>query len=438
MGDNVMLYVDDIQHCHTEFLQKFISLCDAQRRIEGVYRGRTRTYDLRGRKVAVVMAGNPYTESGEMFQIPDMLANRADVYNLGEIIGDTREAFELSYLENALTSNATLNRVASRGANDIHAMIKAAESDTRDGIEVEANYTADELSECLSVIRKLLRVRDVVLRVNREYIRSAAQSDDYRTEPPFKLQGSYRNMNRIAEKVVPVMNDEELDTLILSSYENDAQTLTSDTESNLLKFKELFGKLNADETRRWEEIQKAYRRNVRLRGVGGDDSAGMLIAELGSLGDALESIGGAVADGVARSSHRDASSDRIEREVGSLRVIVDEMRARWTAPAPPADPNVAPAPLAADRDVEMQRILVQHKVPKSILDVVRSQFELMRGWLEPLLAAADRQSSETDRLRATVESCVGAYERLVRELDEANRTTRASPKAKKQDKPSDR
>jgi hypothetical protein len=48
MGDNVMIYVDDIQHCHPEFLQKFISLCDAQRKIEGVYKGRTRTYDLRG------------------------------------------------------------------------------------------------------------------------------------------------------------------------------------------------------------------------------------------------------------------------------------------------------------------------------------------------------------------------------------------------------
>jgi hypothetical protein len=33
-------------------------------------------------------------------------------------------------------------------------------------------------------------------------------------------------MNRIAEKVVPIMNDEELETLILSNYENDAQTLT--------------------------------------------------------------------------------------------------------------------------------------------------------------------------------------------------------------------
>ena len=85
MGDNVMIYLDDIQHCNPEFLQKFISLCDAQRKIEGVYKGQTKTYDLRGRKVCVIMAGNPYTESGEKFQIPDMLANRADIYNLSLI-----------------------------------------------------------------------------------------------------------------------------------------------------------------------------------------------------------------------------------------------------------------------------------------------------------------------------------------------------------------
>ena len=57
MGDNVMIYLDDIQHCNPELLQKFISLCDAQRKIEGVYRGKTRTYDLRGKKVAVGYGG---------------------------------------------------------------------------------------------------------------------------------------------------------------------------------------------------------------------------------------------------------------------------------------------------------------------------------------------------------------------------------------------
>ena len=72
MGNNVMLYLDDIQHTNPELLQKFISLCDAQRRMEGVWRGRTCTYDLRGKRFCVVMAGNPYTEAGTKFQIPDI------------------------------------------------------------------------------------------------------------------------------------------------------------------------------------------------------------------------------------------------------------------------------------------------------------------------------------------------------------------------------
>ncbi|MCA9090677.1 MAG: DNA repair ATPase, partial [Planctomycetaceae bacterium] len=197
MGDNVMIYLDDIQHCHPEFLQKFISLCDAQRKIEGVWKGKARTYDFRGKKVAVVMAGNPYTESGEKFQIPDMLANRADIYNLGEIIGESATAFEMSYLENALTSNPVLARLAARSQQDVYAVIKLAERARRGdaavgGIDMEGSYSLEELNEFVGTMTKLMRVRDVVLRVNREYIQSAAQHDDYRTEPPFLLQGSYR------------------------------------------------------------------------------------------------------------------------------------------------------------------------------------------------------------------------------------------------------
>ena len=44
-------------------------------------------------------------------------------------------------------------------------------------------------------------------------------------------------MNKIAEQLAPIMNDEELQTLIDSHYENQAQTLTTGAEANLLKFK---------------------------------------------------------------------------------------------------------------------------------------------------------------------------------------------------------
>ena len=317
MGDNVMIYVDDIQHCNPEFLQKFISLCDAQRKMEGVYKGKTRTYDLRGRKVVVVMAGNPYTESGQKFKIPDMLSNRADVYNLGEIIGDSADVFEMSYLENALTSNPSLNQLATRSQKDVYSVIRLAERGEQEGVELEGSYSAVELNEFVAVMKKLLRVRDVVLAVNREYIRSAAMADEYRTEPPFKLQGSYRNMNRIAEKVVPIMNDQELETLILSNYENDSQTLTADAESNMLKFKEIMGILTDEEAKRWKSIQRTYQENVRMRGIDQDDAVGQVVMQMRSFSDGLEAIREAVVDSVG---------DVLEQKQGTPRFMIGSTR----------------------------------------------------------------------------------------------------------------
>lgn len=264
MGDNVMIYVDDIQHCHPEFLQKFISLCDAQRKIEGVYQGRARTYDFRGRKVCVVMAGNPYTETGDVFKLPDMLANRADIYNLGDVLtAGSEDAFRLSYLENALTSNAALARLATQAPQDLPALLRLAETGTADGLAFEGNHAPEELSEYVAVLQKLLRLRDVVARVNAAYIASAAQADAYRTEPPFKLQGSYRNMNKLAEKVRPVMNEQETEQLLAAHYESEAQTLTSATEANLLKLRELLGWLTPEQAQRWQQIKQTYQDNLR-------------------------------------------------------------------------------------------------------------------------------------------------------------------------------
>jgi hypothetical protein len=280
MGNNIMLYVDDIQHCHPEFLQKFISLCDGQRKIEGVYNGQGQTFDLRGKKVAVVMAGNPYTESGEKFKIPDMLANRADVYNLGDMLRENEEAFKLSYIENSLTSNPVLSKLTNRNPSDLYGLIQMADGQDRESVNLEGNYSADELNEYLQVLEKLNKVRDIVLRVNMEYIHSAAQADVYRTEPPFKLQGSYRNMNKIAERVVSVMNEEELLKQVVGSYENDCQTLTSGAESNMLKWKEINQCLTTEEAARYAEIKQVFNKNKLVKG---DDKMGQVVLALNEL-----------------------------------------------------------------------------------------------------------------------------------------------------------
>lgn len=297
MGDNVMIYLDDIQHCNPEFLQKFISLCDGQRKIEGVYKGRSKTYDLRGKKVCVVMAGNPYTESGDKFQIPDMLTNRADTYNLGDILGDSKRAFELSYIENCLTSNAVLSKLSSKSQQDLYSLIEFSETGNSENLKLESNITSDEISEITSVLKKLFTVRDVILKVNQQYIESAAQADEYRTEPTFKLQGSYRDMNKLSAKIVPVMNDEELKSILVSHYESESQTLTSNAESNLLKFKSLTGYQNNDELERWDTIVDKFKKNNKYSGAGGDNM-GKILLEMDEFNTGLKSLKEVIENGL--------------------------------------------------------------------------------------------------------------------------------------------
>jgi hypothetical protein len=358
MGDNVMLYLDDIQHCNPELLQKFISLCDAQRKIEGVYQGRSRTYDLRGKKVVVVMAGNPYTESGEKFRIPDMLANRADTYNLGDIIGDSAEDFKMSYLENCLTSNPVLNTLSSRSQADVYGVIRIAETGSGEGVEFSGNYGREEIDEMVSVMQKLMVVRDVILKVNGQYIYSAAQADEYRTEPPFRLQGSYRNMNRLAEKVLPVMNDAELKTLILSHYENESQTLTTGAEANFLKFKELVGWMDDAGRARWEEIKKTFKKNQLFRGTDAGDPVNRVVVQLSAFQDGLESIKETLASGIGEmirdreASAAESEDDRrrplepLMTQVSLTKEILSQLHAMMKAMNLKVDvvPNIAAAP----------------------------------------------------------------------------------------------
>ncbi|MBN2361879.1 MAG: DNA repair ATPase [Deltaproteobacteria bacterium] len=340
MGNNVMLYLDDIQHTNPELLQKFISLCDAQRRVEGVWRGRTKTYDLRGKKFCVVMAGNPYTESGARFQIPDMLANRADIYNLGDILGGKEREFALSYLENALTSNAVLQPLASRDLNDFYLLVRMAQGEEIATTELRYGYSAAEIEEIVGVLNKLFYLQQIVLKVNSAYIASASTDERFRTEPPFKLQGSYRNMNKMAAKVVSVMNEQELEQLVDDHYQGEAQTLTSGAEHNLLKLAELRGRLDAGQQQRWEEIKKSFGRLQRSGGAE-DDPVVRVTATLANIGEEIERVHTAISD-VGRVDEQAASA----RAQTKLQPLVDGLAAlqKSIERAAKAKPSAAPAP----------------------------------------------------------------------------------------------
>lgn len=374
MSNNVMLYCDDIQHTHPEFLQKFISLCDAQRRIEGVWKGRTRTYDMRGKKFCVVMAGNPYTESGESFQIPDMLSNRADVYNLGDILGGKEELFALSYIENALTSNSTLAPLATREQADVYKLVRMARGEEIQATELSHGYSAVELNDILAVLRHMFQCQRVLLAVNQKYIESAAQDDRFRTEPPFKLQGSYRNMNKLAEKLVPAMTAEEVERLIDDHYTGEAQTLTTEAEQNLLELARLRGRMSEAQQARFEEIRAEY---VRLKRMGGgdDDPVTRVTGTLTGLSEELSGIRSAL-----------TGSERTERALDGLRGELAGVRQSLDKAAEEA------AKLAA---AEYEEVDEGESAPESessqALERLRSE---LAGIRQALFATASQRSSQ--------------------------------------------
>lgn len=390
MGNNVMLYVDDIQHTHPEFLQKFISLTDATRRIEGVWQGRTKTYDLRGKKFVVVMAGNPYTESGDVFRIPDMLANRADVYNLGDVLNGREDAFLLSYIENSLTSNPVLAPLATRDLADLYLLAERAQGRDVSLGGLKHTYSDAEISEIVATLRRLMQVRDVLFRINAQYIASAAQADAYRQEPPFKLQGSYRNMNKLAEKVSPVLNDAELQALIADHYLREAQLLTTGAEENLLKLGELRGTLTPDEAARWAQIKADYRRAKKM---GGDDTGQRMVAQLADIASGLQALG--TPPGPASTPDPDALKATLEPLLAGL-TRAQEQTGQLAAALPGALQASLQGPLT-----ELART-VQRSGPAENLPA--ALHATLAPLIESLTASSERQAQTTDAIRELMDT----------------------------------
>ncbi|GAA3242186.1 DNA repair ATPase [Actinocorallia longicatena] len=251
LGSNTMLYLDDVQHCSAAFLEKFVPLCDATRRVEGTWRGRPRTYDLRGRRFAVCMSGNPYTEHGDRFELPGMLASRADVHDLGALLSGREDLFALSYLENVQAANEVL---APYPREDLPVLVRLARGEPADPGGLTGGPGAEALSRTIEVLRHLLHVQEVLLKVDQAYVSSALRPD----EPPFRLQGSYRDMNRLASRIVPAMTRREVDALLDAHYRAEAQTLGPDAEPGLLRLAELRGSLTEEERARWTALRAAH------------------------------------------------------------------------------------------------------------------------------------------------------------------------------------
>jgi len=272
---------------------------------------------MRGKRFCVIMAGNPYTETGEKFTIPDMLANRAKTMNLGDILSGRDEEFALSYIENALTANAVLAPLSTREMSDTYALIRMAQGREVAPSDLKHSYSGQELNELLTVLRQLFKAQNVLLQVNQAYIESAAQDDDYRTEPPFKLQGSYRNMARIAQLVTGITTDDEMEQIIDDHYKGESQTLTTGAQSNLLRLAEMRARMSADQKKRLEEIRAEFRRR-KLMGGGDDDPVARVAGPLSGLVQNLQNVEAAL------------KNDTVSNHLGTLVQRFDGLEAALT------------------------------------------------------------------------------------------------------------
>ena len=70
----------------------------------------------------------------------------------------------MSYLENSLTSNSTLAQLANKSMVDVYTIISMVEMGKKEGLNFETNHSPAELNEYVSVLQKMIRVRDVILK----------------------------------------------------------------------------------------------------------------------------------------------------------------------------------------------------------------------------------------------------------------------------------
>ena len=418
MSNNVMLYLDDIQHTNPEFLQKFISLSDGTRRVDGIWKGRTKTYDMRGKRFCIIMAGNPYTESGDVFKIPDMLANRADIYNLGDMLGDHEEAFSLSYIENSMTANPILAPLATREMSDIYLLIDMAKGKQVASTDLKHNYSGAELNEILEVFKKMFIIQEVVLKVNQQYIASAAQNDAYRKEPPFKLQGSYRNMNKMAEKLSAVMNEAEMMQMIEDHYLGEAQLLTTGAEENLLKLAELRGNMTEEQQQRWATIKSEFNKNK----MAGNEEATIGLEISDKLSDLSENI-----SQVNQSLQTNAQSDSLEIQLGLIGKSLQSFKPLLEKLEKPEKTNKPKKPVISplekylgEMTQTIQRFEAAFKEPKETDALLAESLMAISQKLQNLEADNQSKKSTGKEIAKQLANIVESMSIMNRELEEVS------------------
>jgi hypothetical protein len=229
-------------------------------------------------------------------------------------------------------------------------------------------------------------------------------------------------MNRLAEKVVSIMNDDEVRALVIGHYRGESQTLTTGAEANLLRFKELVGELKPEDEARWAEIKKTFRRNQFTRGGDQGDPVGRVVTQLAQFQGGLESIQSTLAEAASR------PKDPVVVDLGSLSQCMESLRStlqdhlsRVMASNVPQPVAAVAAPVASSPpNLDMERIgfqlgdglkalgvelgraiqAGQGVAPAGRFDSLSHELEMIHSTLASL---KDLASQQRDHLRAAEE-----------------------------------
>jgi len=209
--------------------------------------------------------------------------------------------------------------LAVREMADVYKLIDLSKGKDIATTDLSHQYSGAEVSEISQIFKKMFVIQNVVLKINMQYIESAAQDDKYRNEPAFKLQGSYRNMNKMTEKISSVMNENELMQMIQDHYLGEAQLLTTGAESNLLKLAELRGNMTEASGIRWNQIKKDFLRNKSL---GGDDSdvGAKVIVQLADLVEGIDKLSNVATESTSSKLRQTTSQN--ESNVQSINLAI--------------------------------------------------------------------------------------------------------------------
>ena len=195
------------------------------------------------------------------------------------------------------------------------------------------------------------------------------------------------------------------------------------------------GILSEAELERWNAIKKSFRKNQQLKSVGGEDRMAQAILQLANVVEGLQDIRESMNAGIGRlTAEKDSNLDlyakdfaeRFQHLAESLHTIQAALTTgtkdvttmfEQSIKTRSAQSESAQAGEASPSTPD-DRITVVNKIPRSLLNVLETQFDLMQGWMQPLVTSSHANQAEFKELKELVERCLKDYNALINRVDD--------------------